>query len=53
MPIAINVNMLVLRLTTEAHPRWKNGQPPQSTTGEASSSSSPGNAALHGDAMNM
>ena len=27
------VNMLRLRLTTEAQPRWKNGQPAHSTTG--------------------
>ena len=37
--MAIRVNMLVERLTTDAQPRSKNGHPPQSTTGEASSSS--------------
>ena len=42
VPMAISVNMLVLRFTTEAQPRWKNGQPPQRTTGVASSSSSQG-----------
>src|SRR5919108_2585128 len=30
--------MLRLRLTIEAQPRWKNGQPPQSTTGVARAS---------------
>ena len=36
MPIAaISVNMFTLRLTREAHPRVKNGQPPQRTTGVA------------------
>src|ERR1700674_3164355 len=52
VPMAISVNMLVLRFTTDAHPRWKNGQPPQRTTGVASSSSSHGNPQFHGDAMN-
>src|SRR5208337_792528 len=52
VPIAISVNMLVLRFTTDAHPRWKNGQPPHSTTGVESSSSSHGNPQFHGDAMN-
>ena len=28
--------MLGLRLTREAHARWKNGQPAQNTTGVAS-----------------
>src|SRR5439155_4288461 len=37
-PIAINVNMLRLRLTIEAQPRWKNGQPPQRATGVARAS---------------
>src|SRR6202171_1269448 len=50
--IAISVNMLVLRFTIDAHPRWKNGQPPHSTTGVASSSSSHGSVEVHGDAMN-
>src|SRR5258706_15587133 len=50
--MAISVNMLVLRLTIDAHPRWKNGQPPQSTTGVASRSSSHGRHQFHGDAMN-
>src|SRR5208337_4860042 len=48
--------MLVLRFTTDAHPRWKNGQPPHSTTGVASNNSnhdsSHGKPQLHGDAMN-
>ena len=39
MPIAISVNMLLLRFTIEAQPRWKKGHPPQSTTGVASSNS--------------
>jgi hypothetical protein len=33
MPIAIRVNMFGLRLTIEAQPRSKKGQPAQSTTG--------------------
>src|SRR5438309_5456865 len=37
--MAMSVNMLGARFTTEAHPRWKNGQPPQSTTGVASNHS--------------
>ena len=31
--------MLRYRFTTDAQPRWKNGQPPHSTTGVASASS--------------
>ena len=42
VPMAISVNMLALRFTSDAHPRWKNGQPHHSTTGVASSSSSQG-----------
>ena len=38
VPIAINVNMLRLRVTSECQPRTKNGQPAQSTTGVANSS---------------
>src|SRR5450759_2973303 len=53
VPIAISVNMLVLRFTTDAHPRWKNGQPHHSTAGVASNSSSHGNPQFHGDAMNI
>src|SRR6516165_5204296 len=34
--MAIRVNMFGLRFTIEAQPRWKNGQPPHSTTGDAS-----------------
>src|SRR5260370_12756656 len=52
VPNAISVNMLVLRFITDAHPRWKNGQPHQRTTGVASRSSSHGNPQFHGDAMN-
>ena len=37
--MAISVNILVERFTTEVQPRWKNGHPPQSTTGVASSNS--------------
>src|SRR6185437_135027 len=37
--MAISVNMLVERFTTEAQPRWKNGHPAQRTTGLASASS--------------
>jgi hypothetical protein len=37
VPMAIRVNMLRLRLTSDAQPRSKNGQPAQSTTGVASS----------------
>jgi hypothetical protein len=33
VPNAISVNMFKCRLTTEAHPRWSNGQPPHNTTG--------------------
>jgi hypothetical protein len=33
--MAISVNMFGLRLTAEAQPRSKNGQPPHSTTGVA------------------
>ena len=35
MPIAISVNMLRWRVASERHPRTKNGQPAQSTTGVA------------------
>src|SRR5215469_7045174 len=35
----ISVNMFGLRLTSEAQKRLKNGQPPQSTTGVAKTSS--------------
>ena len=38
MPIAISVNMLRLRVTTDCQPRTKNGQPAHSTTGVASAS---------------
>ena len=38
-PSAMSVNMLRWRLTSDAHPRTKNGQPPHSTTGVASASS--------------
>ena len=48
VPMAISVNMLVLRFTSDAHPRWKNGQPPHSTTGVARMSSSHGSIELHG-----
>ena len=36
MPIAISVNMLRLRVTSERQPRAKNGAPAHSTTGVAS-----------------
>ena len=36
VPIAISVNMLRLRVTSDCQPRSKNGQPAQSTTGVAS-----------------
>ncbi|MGY3440277.1 hypothetical protein ACVW17_000278 [Bradyrhizobium sp. USDA 4473] len=36
MPIAISVNMLRLRVTTDCQPRAKNGAPAHSTTGVAS-----------------
>ena len=35
MPIAISVNMLRLRVSTDCQPRTKNGQPAHSTTGVA------------------
>src|ERR1700740_3852382 len=35
VPSPISVNMFGLRLTSEAQKRWKNGQPPHSTTGVA------------------
>ena len=35
----ISVNMLGLRNWMDAMARWKNGKPPQSTTGEASRNS--------------
>ena len=35
MPIAISVNMLRLRVSSDCQPRTKNGQPAQSTTGVA------------------
>ena len=38
MPSAISVNMLSCRVRSERQPRSKNGLPPQSTTGVASSS---------------
>ena len=38
MPSAISVNMFGLRFTSEAQARWKNGAPPQSTTGVARTS---------------
>src|ERR1035438_4884115 len=53
VPIAISVNMLVLRWPTDAHPRWKKGQPHHSTTGVASTNSSHGNAQFHGVSMNV
>ena len=40
MPSAISVNMLRFRVTTEAQPRTKNGQPAHNTTGVASTSCS-------------
>ena len=40
VPSAINVNMLRLRRATEAAPRSRNGQPAQTTTGVARTSSS-------------
>ena len=43
MPSAISVNMFRLRFTTDAQPLWKNGQPPQSTTGVASPNESQSN----------
>src|ERR1019366_103434 len=52
VPMAISVNMLVLRFTTDAHPRWKNGQPHQSTAGVARISSSHDKPQFHGNAMN-
>ncbi len=36
VPMAINVNMLRLRVRSDCQPRWKNGHPAQSTTGVAS-----------------
>src|SRR5208282_6173489 len=42
--MAIRVNMLVLRLTTDAHPRWKNGQPHHRATGVESANSTQGHA---------
>ena len=39
VPMAMSVNMLRLRLTIDAQPRWKNGQPPQRTTGVARANS--------------
>ncbi len=38
VPIAIRVNMLSRRLTSDAQPRSKNGHPPQRTTGVARAS---------------
>jgi hypothetical protein len=38
VPSAMSVNMLRLRLRTDCQPRTKNGHPPHSTTGVASSS---------------
>ena len=35
VPMAMSVNILGLRFTTDAHPRWKKGHPPHSTTGVA------------------
>ena len=40
MPIAISVNMLRWRVTSDCQPRTKNGQPAQSTTGVARTSCS-------------
>ena len=42
--------MFKLRFTIEAHPRWKNGQPPQRTTGVAKSKFDPA-ARIHGKAQ--
>src|SRR5277367_4234101 len=39
VPMAISVNILVLRFTIDVQPRWKNGQPPHSTTGVANANS--------------
>ena len=38
MPIAISVNMLRLRVSSDCQPRTKNGQPAHSTTGVANTS---------------
>ena len=38
VPIAISVNMLRLRVRSDAQPRTKNGHPAHSTTGVASTS---------------
>lgn len=38
VPIAMRVNMFSFMVRTEAHPRWKNGQPAHSTTGVARTS---------------
>ena len=48
-PSAIKVNMLRLRLTNEAQPRWKIGQPAHSTTGVASANSSHCSAVIEMD----
>src|SRR5207302_6953783 len=39
------LNMLVERFTMDVQPRWKNGHPPQRTTGVASSNSIQGSHA--------
>ena len=38
VPIAISVNMFRFMVRTDVQPRSKNGQPPHSTTGVASTS---------------
>src|SRR5665647_1158123 len=38
-PSEISVNMFRCQFTTDAQPRWKNGQPPHSTTGVANRNS--------------
>jgi hypothetical protein len=44
-PMAISVNMLSWRVTSEVQPRWKNGHPPHSTIGAASASCTHGETA--------
>src|ERR1700680_3714958 len=49
VPIAIRVNILVLRFLMEAHPRWKKGNPHHRTTGLATRNSSHGSIRSNGE----
>src|SRR5215471_10808410 len=53
VPSPMRVNMLGLRFTSEVQKRWKNGRPPQMTTGVESRNSNQGDAIPDTDAGRM